>query len=163
MNKRTMIIAIIVLIIDQITKIIANNLLSLGESIKVIKNFFYFSLCHNDGVAWSLLSDHRIIIIIISLIGLIVIYRFMYCFKSNTRNNIAFGLVLGGLTGNLLDRLISGSVTDFLDFYIFKYDFPVFNAGDIAIVVGVLLLVYAIIKGEDVNEDNSKPKPSKNR
>ena len=162
MRRRTLITAIIVLIIDQISKIVANNFLSATKSLTVIKNFFHLTLCQNDGVAWSLLSDQRAIIIIISFVAMIIIYRFMYCFKANTRNKIAFGLLLGGLSGNLLDRLISGSVTDFLDFYIFGYDFPIFNVGDIAIVFGVILLVIAIIKGEDVNENNSKPKPSKN-
>ena len=162
MNKKTLITAIIILIIDQVTKIIANNYLTINKSIVIIKNFFNFTLCHNDGVAWSMLSDLRVVIIIISFVAMAVIYRFMFCFKSNLRNNIAFGLLLGGLSGNLLDRLISGSVTDFLDFIIFKYDFPIFNIGDIAIVIGVILPVYAIIKGEDVNENNSKPKPSKN-
>ena len=161
MNKKTLVTAIIVLIIDQVTKIIANNYLPATKSITLIKNFFNLTLCHNDGVAWSMLSDYRIVIIIISFIAMIIIYRFMFCFKSNLRNNLAFGLLLGGLSGNLLDRLISGSVTDFLDFIIFRYDFPIFNVGDIAIVCGVILLVYAIIKGEDVNENNSKPKPSK--
>ncbi len=160
MQKKTLIIATIVLIVDQLSKIIVNN--TLTKQLVIIPNFFYLTLYHNDGVAWSLLSSHRALIVIITIVALIVLYRFMYCIKPNTRNNIAFGLLLGGLSGNLLDRLISGSVTDFLDFLIFKYDFPVFNIGDIAIVIGVLLLIYAIIKGEDTSEDNSKKKPSKN-
>mgnify|MGYP002860695027 CR=1 FL=1 len=161
MQKKTLIIAIIILIIDQVTKIIANN--TLTKQLVLIPNFFNLTLYHNDGVAWSMLSSHQLLIIIITLIAMIVIYRFMYCFKNNTRNNIAFGLLLGGLSGNLLDRLIEGSVTDFLDFIIFKYDFPVFNIADIAIVIGVMLLIYAIIKGEDTNENNSEKKPRKTR
>ena len=160
MKKKTLIIAIIVLLLDQVSKIIVNNVLT--KQVVVIPNFFNLTLYHNDGVAWSMLSNQRILIIIITLIAMVVLYKFMYSFKDNTRNNIAFGLLLGGLSGNLLDRLITGSVTDFLDFLIFRYDFPVFNIGDIAIVFGVLFLIYAIIKGEDTSEDNSKQKPSKN-
>jgi len=56
--------------------------------------------------------------------------------------------------GNLIDRIVSGYVIDFLDFYLFRYDYPVFNVADIAIVIGIFLLTYAVIKGEDVNETN---------
>lgn len=156
MKKKTLIVAIIVLLLDQVSKIVVNNVLT--KQVVIIPNFFNLTLYHNDGVAWSMLSSQRILIIIITIVAMIVLYKFMYSFKSNTRNNIAFGLLLGGLSGNLLDRLITGSVTDFLDFIIFKYDFPVFNVGDIGIVIGVLLLIYAIIKGEDTSENNSKSK-----
>ncbi len=156
MKKKTLIVAIIVLLLDQVSKIIVNNVLT--KQVVVIPNFFNLTLYHNDGVAWNMLSSQRILIIIITIVAMIVLYKFMYSFKPNTRNNIAFGLLLGGLSGNLLDRLITGSVTDFLDFIIFKYDFPVFNVGDIGIVLGVLLLIYAIIKGEDTSENNSKSK-----
>jgi signal peptidase II len=155
-KKKTLIVAIIVLLLDQVSKIIVNNVLT--KQVVVIPNFFNLTLYHNDGVAWNMLSSQRILIIIITIVAMIVLYKFMYSFKPNTRNNIAFGLLLGGLSGNLLDRLITGSVTDFLDFIIFKYDFPVFNVGDIGIVLGVLLLIYAIIKGEDTSENNSKSK-----
>ena len=73
----------------------------------------------------------------------------MYSFKKNRRNNIAFGLILGGIFGNLIDRILKGYVIDFLDFKIFNYDYPVFNIADIAIVVGVILLGYAILRKED--------------
>ena len=161
MQKKTLIVAIIVLILDQVSKIIVNN--TLTKQIVLIPNFFNLTLYHNDGVAWSMLASHRVLIIVITIIAMVIIYRFMYCFKQNTRNNIAFGLLLGGLSGNLLDRLITGSVTDFLDFIIFRYDFPVFNVGDIGIVIGVLLLIYAIIKGEDTSEDKSEKEPRKTR
>ena len=63
-----------------------------------------------------------------------------------------YSLILGGAIGNLYDRIVYGYVIDFLDFYIFKYDYPVFNVADIAIVIGTLLLVIAIFKGEDLKE-----------
>ena len=75
----------------------------------------------------------------------------MYSFKQNKRNILAFGLLIGGIVGNLLDRIIFGYVRDFLDFYVFNYDFPVFNVSDMAIVAGIFLLIIAIVKGEEVN------------
>ena len=163
MNKKILIIAIITLAVDQITKVIASNLLKLNNSFKIIKSFFYLTLCHNDGAAWSIMSDYPIILVIISLIALVIIYHFTFCFKKNVRNNIAFGFLIGGLVGNLIDRLIFGYVRDFLDFIIFGYDYPVFNVADIAIVIGVILIVFSIIKGDDVNEASGRRKRRKTR
>ena len=156
MNRKILTIAMVTLVIDQITKTILENIIKLGTTKQIIKNFFYITTVHNDGAAWGIFSNQSIIIIIGTIISFFIIYKFIYGFKKNTRNNIAFGLILGGLAGNLCDRLFLGYVRDFLDFIIFKYDFPVFNIADVAIVIGVILLIIAIIKGEDVNENNSK-------
>lgn len=159
MNKKIFAIAITTLLIDQISKGVLEIYFKLGEKVAIIKDFFYITYYHNTGAAWSLLTDKRYLIIIISLIATIIIYRFMYVFKENTRNNIAFGLLTGGIVGNLLDRVLFGYVRDFFDFYLFKYDYPVFNVADIAIVIGVLLLIVAVIKGEDlVNANKSSRK-----
>ena len=156
MNKRILIVSIIALAIDQVSKNIANWYLQLNISKTLIKGFFNLTLCHNDGVAFSMLSNHRAIIIILTLVALLLIYHFIFSFKDNVRNSIAFGLLMGGLGGNLIDRVINGYVIDFFDFMIFKYDFPVFNMADVCIVCGVILLVIAIIKGEEVHGNKSK-------
>ena len=82
MNRKILTIASIVLAIDQITKIIASEFLKLSQSIKVIKDFFYITLVHNDGAAWGMFSNSKIIITIGTLIALILIYHFIYCFNS---------------------------------------------------------------------------------
>ena len=120
-------------------------------------------IAKNKGAAWGIFSNTKIIILIGTIIALITIYHFIYCFKQNKRNTLAFGLLLGGLSGNLIDRLLFGYVRDFLDFYIFGYDYPVFNIADICIVFGVILLIIAVLKGEDTNEDNSNRKSRKTR
>ena len=155
MNKKILILGIITLIVDQITKIMAEYYLVLNKSVAVVKNFFSLTLCHNYGAAWGILKDKGWIIIVLSIFALLLIYHFIYCFKSNSRNNIAFGLLFGGLEGNLLDRILYGYVRDFFDFYIFKYNYPVFNIADICIVIGVILLIIAVIKGEDLSESSS--------
>ena len=156
MKKNIFIVALISLIIDQITKRIASTYLKLNSSVIVINNFFKLTLCHNDGVAWGMLDNKRWLILIITMIAIVVIYFFTRSFKKNMRNGIAFGLIYGGLFGNLIDRVGFGYVRDFLDFYIFKYDFPVFNVADMCIVIGVILLIIAIFKGEEVNENSSR-------
>jgi len=162
-NRKILLFGIITLAIDQLTKVCATLFLELNKSIQVIPNFFYLTLCRNEGAAWGIFSNHSSIIVIGTIIAIILIYHFIYCFKKNTRNNIAFGLLCGGLAGNLIDRISSGYVTDFLDFYLFKYDYPVFNVADIAIVFGIILLIYAVFKGEDVNENQSSRKSRKTR
>ena len=163
MNKKIVIISLIALALDQITKIIAGIFLKLNISVKVINKFFYLTLCQNEGAAWGLFKNSKFIIIIGTIIAIFLIYHFIYIFKENKRNNIAFGLLVGGLLGNLVDRIFFGYVRDFLDFYIFKYDYPIFNVADICIVIGIFLLMIAIIKGEDENDSKSKGTGRKNR
>ena len=161
MNKKVFIIALIVLIIDQVSKMLANTFL-IDNIINIIPNFFKLEYALNTGAAWSILNNHQVILIIISIILMIILFMFHNNFKENIRNNIAFGLLFGGIWGNLVDRLFHGYVIDFLSFKIFNYDYPIFNIADIAVVVGILLLVFAIIKGED-NENSSRKKSSKTR
>ena len=149
MNKKIIIIFLCTLFLDQISKSIVASCLSVGKSIKLIKDFFYITYLNNYGAAWSLFSDKNTFLIIVSIVFVIIIYRFMYVFDKNKRNSLAFGLILGGIIGNLIDRWLFGYVRDFIDFKIFGYDYPVFNIADMAVVVGVLLLIIAIIKGED--------------
>jgi len=158
MNRKILIISTIVLIVDQLTKGIIDTFLKLGESITVITDFFYIHYIHNYGAAWGVLNGRGYIIIVATIMALLIIYHYTYSFTKNKRNNIAFGLLTGGVFGNLLDRIFFGHVRDFLDFHIFGYDFPVFNVSDMAIVIGVFLLIFAIIKGEDESGKNRSTK-----
>lgn len=164
MNKKIFSIAVIVLLLDHVTKAVMETLFNYGVSYKVIKNFFYITNYHNTGAAWGIFSNRILIIILITAALALIIYRFMYSFERNKRNILAFGLLIGGMSGNLLDRLLFGYVRDFLDFKLFGYDYPIFNIADSAIVIGVILLIIAIIKGEDTkNEVGSTRSKRKNR
>lgn len=156
MNKKTYAIAIFILLLDQISKSLIEIYFKLNESVIIIKDFFSITIAHNTGGAWSILNNHSYLFIIFSVIALIILIRFMFQFKNNLRNNIAFAFTVAGIMSNLADRLFLGYVRDFLDFKIFGYDYPIFNIADIAIVMGVILLVIAIIKGEDKANGNSK-------
>ncbi|MBE6161722.1 MAG: signal peptidase II [Firmicutes bacterium] len=155
MNRKILIITVITLFLDQISKSFIDSLLKVGESIKIISNFFYITYLNNYGAAWSILSNKNALLIIFSLISLIIIYRFIYVFKRNNRNTFAFGFIIGGIVGNLIDRWLFGYVRDFIDIRIFNYDYPTFNIADVAVVIGIFLLVIAIIKGEDKNGNTS--------
>lgn len=156
MNKKTYIIAVFILLLDQISKSMVEIYFKLDESFVVIKDFFSITVAHNTGGAWSILNNYSYLFIIFSVIALIILIRFMFQFKNNLRNNIAFACTVSGVMSNLADRLFLGYVRDFLDFKIFGYDYPIFNVADIAIVIGVILLIIAILKGEDKANGSSK-------
>ena len=156
MNKKTYIIAVLILIIDQVSKSLIEIFFKLNESVMVIKDFFYITVVHNTGGAWSIFSNHSYLFIIASIVAIVLLIKFMFGFKNNLRNSIAFASLFGGIFSNLADRLFLGYVRDFLDFKIFGYDYPIFNIADIAIVVGVILLIIAVIKGEDKCDKSSK-------
>jgi signal peptidase II len=80
----------------------------------------------------------------------------MNTFKNTKFNTYGLGFLMGGIIGNLADRLLFGYVKDFLNFYIIGYDYPVFNIADIFIVTGVIMLIISILKGEDVNGKRSE-------
>ena len=151
MSKKIYIIGIIIFIIDQITKCIISSYLKLNESITIIKDYFYIKYINNTGASWGILSNNRILLIVLSIIALIILIRYINTFKKTKLNEIGFGFLLGGIIGNLCDRLLFGYVKDFIDLIVLHYDFPVFNIADIFIVCGVILLIISIIRGEDSN------------
>ena len=129
------------LIIDIIIKIVIKNLLVVNESIKVINNFFYITYVKNTGAAWSILSGKQLFLIIFSII--VIIMLVIYLFKKKEYNKfeiIGYSLLLAGAIGNLIDRIVYGYVIDYLNFYIFNYNFPIFNIADCCIVIGIMLL-----------------------
>lgn len=136
---------LIIVVGDQVTKVIIDHTLQLNAGYTLIDNFFYFTYAHNSGAAWGIFQGHLNLFFIISIIATIgIIYYFMQTeiYQKLTR----FGLVLvfSGMVGNLIDRIIFGYVRDFIDFIILGYDFPIFNVADIAITVGVMLIIIEV-------------------
>ena len=150
--RKISLISLIVFIIDRLTKIIVTNNFNLNVRNKVINKFFYITNCHNTGAAFSIFSGNIIFLVLITLIVLYLIYKSLKN-KNNisTINIISYGLLLGGIMGNLFDRIFYGYVIDFLDFIIFKYDFAVFNVADMAIVIGAIILL--VFEGSDKSGD----------
>ena len=151
MKKRllTLIVIVLIFVIDYLTKSFAS-----GKDLEVIKNFLFFTYTKNYGAAWSIFTGKRWLLIITGIVFLGVIICYSFKFKNNLRNNIAFGLIVGGLLGNLVDRICFGYVRDFISFKFGSYYYPVFNIADIAIVISVFLIALAIKKKEDNNGKN---------
>lgn len=153
--KKILFISFITFIIDFISKILVKSNLILYKQIAVIDNFLYLTYTNNYGAAFSILKNSKIFLIIIGLI--ILIYLVLYIKKHEPKKVIeiiAYGLLIGGILGNLYDRVVYGYVIDFLDFYIFGYDFAIFNIADSFIVIAIILLFINTILGGDGNEDN---------
>ena len=148
MKKEPYIIALFFFIIDLISKQLITNLMNLSESIKIINNFFYITYTKNNGAAWSILEDKRILLMIITVFVLFLINKYMNKTKLSKLENFTYGMIIGGIVGNLFDRVFYGSVIDFLDFRIFGYHYPVFNLADSFIVIGIIILIIMSIKGE---------------
>lgn len=147
--KKLSIYTIIFIILDQIIKIFISKFINLYESINIIKNFFSITLVHNTGAAFSVLTNNVPLLIGISLISLVLIYY--YLLKDNKLikiDYVIYSLLIGGIIGNLIDRIIHGYVIDYLSFKIFNYYFPIFNLADIGIVISVVLIIFKSIKEE---------------
>lgn len=146
-------ITYIILILDQIIKIIVNHTMKLHQEIKIISNLFSLYYVKNTGAAFSILEDNTTFLIILTVIFIIVIDRLIR--KENNFSKLSImslGLVMGGMFGNLIDRIIHNGVIDYLSFTIFEYDFPVFNLADIGITVGVFLLIISTLKEKEDNK-----------
>lgn len=149
MLKRKVIILIIIIFsffLDLLTKNYALNHLIINHSL-AINNFLNFTLAFNYGAAFSFLSDaggwQRWFFIIFSFIVIIII-SYMLIYDDNSPY-IAFSFVIGGALGNLNDRIIYGYVIDFIEIYYNTFYWPIFNIADVAISIGVILLLHNII------------------
>ena len=104
----------------------------------------------NTGAAFSILEDSTPLLVIISVIVIVLLDRSIKkTSKFTNLEEISLGLIMGGIFGNLIDRIIHHGVIDYLSFRIFKYNFPVFNLADISIVIGVGLYIISIIKDKE--------------
>ena len=132
-------LGLIILILDQITKHYIITNFFYGESRPIIDGFFNLVYVRNDGAAWNIFSGQRIFLIIISISVLIfLLFKGQTIFSERRLHKILYGLIIGGITGNLFDRLIYGWVIDFLDFQFGSYHYPSFDIADSAICIGVI-------------------------
>lgn len=133
-----LVIVFIALAVDQVTKVLVVTYLQPGESVAVWPPIFYLTYIKNPGGAFGVLAYHTEIFIILAVIFIVVVLAVpFYLSASNLMLSTCLGLLTGGVLGNLLDRLRTGYVIDFLDFRVW----PIFNAADVFILVGALLLI----------------------
>lgn len=137
-------LAILVTIIDQLTKSLVRQHLDLFENIVLIPGLFDLRYIQNTGAAWGLFAGGHFWLAGLSLFVLVVMMIWhRYFFRDCTWDRVAFGLLAGGITGNFIDRVRLQYVVDFLDFHWAGRHFPAFNVADSAICIGVGMLLIA--------------------
>ena len=141
-KKNIYIIGLIVAIIDQLIKFFVIRGMQLEQKIIVIKDIFKIYYVKNTGGAFSMFKNRQLFLILVSVIVLIyIINHIKHSILKERYEIISLGLIVGGLIGNLCDRIIYSSVIDYLSFTIFGHSFAVFNLADIAIVLGVAIYI----------------------
>ena len=161
-NRRIATLALFIVALDQFTKWLVLHRIIEGDERVVIPGFFNLAHRANPGAAWSLFTGNNYLLALVAMIALVALYLTRHHFSANRPiGQIAFGLIFGGIIGNLTDRLLPGrhAVVDFLHFYLQRrgsyepLDFPAFNVADSAICTGVALIFLISWKNE------SSPKP----
>ena len=138
--KFLIILPLIIVALDQLTKLLVREFMQPSQSIPIIKNIFHITYTHNTGTFFGLMQGANTLFIWFSIIIIGVV---IYLFDSfNKVESSFFALIMGAAIGNLIDRIAYGHVVDFLDFRIW----PVFNIADCVISVCVILLIIYLIK-----------------
>ena len=165
-EKKIITAAAIILGADQVTKqIVVNTIEHNSEGIVVVEGFLKFVKWHNTGAAWSMFQDSSTPLAILSLVALIALIRFRQQFEiEKSMGKIAVGMLIGGILGNMIDRIAYQHVIDFIRFYINKrgggeLGYPAFNIADVGICVGVgllLVMTWREQKREEKGENEKK-------
>ncbi|HZL41957.1 MAG TPA: signal peptidase II [Verrucomicrobiae bacterium] len=153
-SRRIALLAVAVLALDQCTKAIVLRFMGYAEERIVIPGFFKFVHWQNTGAAWSLFRGNNALLAIVALAALLILFLSRRHFDSRTLlGQVAFGLIIGGIMGNLVDRLARQHVIDFIYFYLQQrggneIGFPAFNVADTAICTGVGLIFLLTLKND---------------
>lgn len=152
---KILLIIISIFLLDRFTKVLVINNLTLGESLSVIDGFFNITYVNNHGAAFGIMDGKVIFIVIVSVL---IFAYLIYEIRKDSHSKLittSISFVIGGLLGNLFDRVVYGHVIDFFDFNFFGYDFAIFNVGDAFIVIGTILLAIGFLL-EERNENKDK-------
>ncbi|MFV3012248.1 signal peptidase II [Clostridium botulinum] len=144
------IVLILGIFLDRISKIWALNTLASGKDIVVIKNLFTFSYLENRGAAFGIFQNRLIFLSLITAIVILGVAYFIVKYKPTSKLlKISLALIISGAIGNLIDRIYYKFVVDFIMLhYKDVYYFPTFNVADMLVVIGTVLLAIYILKEE---------------
>ncbi len=150
-----------IVVLDQCTKLFIREYYLLGSIHEVIPGFMNLTHLRNTGAAWGMLGSQNMLLSLLSLIMLVLLIIFRRSFIGASSHvlvhRIAFGLLTGGIIGNMIDRIRQGAVTDFLDFYIANWHWPSFNVADSAICIGVGIYLVASYADARRNKHDVEP------
>ena len=143
--KTSIIISILITILDQIIKFIIDKKVLF---IEVIPKLFNIHKVYNYGVAFSFLENKRYLILLFSFILIYFLFNLRKDLPKTKKYDILFGVILGGILGNLIDRVFRGYVIDYFETFILGISFPIFNLADICITLGIILMILMITGGQ---------------
>lgn len=147
MKKKICLLTTFVFIIDQVLKILISTSFRLQEVKYLIPDFFYLTYVENIGGAWSVFSNIPYLLIGINVLFLGIMIQYIIKRKTFQKLEILeYGLILGGVLGNLIDRIRLGGVVDYIGLKFGSYHYPIFNFADMMIVFGVVLIMVETIK-----------------
>ncbi|OEU67520.1 MAG: signal peptidase II [Desulfovibrio sp. S3730MH75] len=154
------IIAAVIIIFDQITKVAVRSNMELWSSKSLIPDYFNLVYVVNKGAAFGFLNRgditwQRTFFIVVTVVALSAIAMLLK--STNKKDSFAIsglGLILGGAVGNLIDRILYGEVTDFLDIYVGTHHWPAFNIADIAICLGAFAMIISIYRNKPDASDS---------
>jgi len=144
-------VSAVILVVDQCTKLLADGLLALHESIAVLP-VLAIRKAYNSGAAFSFLGDasgwQRWFFIVLAIAVILLLVTWLRRLPAEQKwTALALALILGGAAGNLVDRVVYGHVIDFIDVYYGSWHWPTFNVADSAISVGAFLLLLEALTG----------------
>lgn len=135
-------ISILIICLDQLTKIVIAKRIDYYDQIVVIEGFFNLRHDRNSGAAFSLMQGQRTLLIVATILAMLFIAYYYFQFRHSLWMRVGLGFILGGAIGNLIDRIRYGEVIDFLQFGILpKYKWPTFNIADTAICIGASMII----------------------
>ncbi len=137
---RILVVSLIVIVADQLTKFIVSTTMDLGQSIPIINNFLYFTYIRNPGAAFGILPHQTLFLVLVTvLVVALILYYFKVLSPKYKYVRLGLSMQMGGAIGNLIDRVRDDShVIDFINFTIFP---PIFNLADMAIVIGIIIFL----------------------
>jgi signal peptidase II len=154
-------ITIPVILLDQGTKLFVQAHMALYESIAIIPNYLDITYTLNPGAAFSMLADappwvREAFLLTMACAAIVVLAVLIVRSDRVSITSVAFALILGGATGNLIDRAVRGRVIDFMRAHYYDLNYPIFNVADSAISIGVALIFFTIFFGRD-----DEPRPDR--
>ncbi len=155
MKKRDYLLVLVMLALDQLTKYIVSHSLEVYQKIVIIKNFFNITYVRNTGAAFSLFEGFGGLFSVFALGIALFIFYYLSKNKVSFFEKSALILLAAGALGNAIDRVVFNYVIDFLDFYIFGYDFPVFNVADIFITLSAVFIMLYVLFVKEEKKDAS--------
>lgn len=146
-NVLILLIPIVIVALDQLTKQLITRTMEIGESHRVVRNFLYITYHRNSGAAFGIFQGQMLFFYIVTAIAVIAIVLWMskLNFKKEAVLATSLALILGGALGNFIDRVMYQAVIDFIHTIWWGNSFPIFNVADIALVSGAILMAVDVL------------------